>query len=167
MLLLPCGQWPGMVPRIWALTFLWPWICECLSWVRPWDKQNRRSQRKGLFFICSHNSFVESGQVLNSHEPFGLASLHLSVHQVQTPNFLRPTSRIVEFGTVVHIGLHTVPSLCWLGSCCYTRILHRADSCPNFFHTTRCKLSSYLLRSGWSFLFDRRSVDDSLSWNLA
>jgi hypothetical protein len=118
---------------------------------------------KGLVSVCPHNSFVESGQRSNFHESFGIASPHLSVPQVQIPGFLRSNSRTMEFGTVVHNELRTVPSLCWLGSCYCTRILHRVDSCPNFFHTSRHKLSTYLLRFSWSSPFDRMSVDDRLS----
>jgi hypothetical protein len=99
---------------------------------------------RGLFSVCPHNFSMESDQSSNSHEPFGHASPCPSVLRVQRLDFLWSDSRTIEFGTVIHKGLHTGPSRYWPGSYCCTRILRKANSCPNFSHISMHRLLTFL-----------------------
>jgi hypothetical protein len=108
-LLLLCGLLSWMVRHILELTFLWPWICGCLSQEKPWGIQILWLQMRGLFFYL-HSSSVKTEQCLSFLKPYVLASPHLSILLVQRLGFLQFDSRTMEFCTVIHIVFRTESS---------------------------------------------------------
>jgi hypothetical protein len=105
---------------------------------------------RGLFSVGPHNFSAESEQPSNFCEAFGLATPCPSVLRAQRLDFLLFDSRTTEFGTVVHKGLHMESFRYWSGSCCCTRILRKANYCPNFAHLSIHML--WLVLSIWPFV---------------
>jgi hypothetical protein len=56
-----------------------------------------------------------------------------------------------------------VPFLDLLDNYCYTRILHKANFYPSFYHALECKLLAYLPTLGLFFLFAHLFADDKLN----
>jgi hypothetical protein len=81
----------------------------------------------------------------------------------QILDFLRSDSNKAVFYTFVHKVLQTVLFLDMLGNYCCTRILHKANSYPSFYHALENKLFTYLPTLGLFFLFAQLFADDRLS----
>jgi hypothetical protein len=81
----------------------------------------------------------------------------------QILDFLRSDSNKAVFYTFVRKVLQMVPFLDLPDNCCYTRILHKANSYPSFYHALEHKLLAYLPPLGLFFLFAHPFADDKLN----
>jgi hypothetical protein len=94
---------------------------------------------RDLFFFYPHSTSIKTEKSLDFLELSEPAAQHPSVLTDQISDFLQFNSKIVVFGTVVHIGLDNYFCM---------RILRMVDSCPNFSLTLMHRLLACLLGFG-------------------
>jgi hypothetical protein len=81
----------------------------------------------------------------------------------QILDFLRSDSNKAVFYTFVYKVLQMVPFLDLLDNYCYTRIMHKANFYPSFYHALERKLLAYLPTLGLFFSFAHPFADDKLN----
>ena len=90
--------------------------------------------------------------------------LHLTL-LFQTTDVLLFDPRTAACGIFTHKVLQMVPSANWLGSCCYKKTRHTADSYPNLRQNQEHQLLTCLLKFDSPSWSDHQSEDDKLCWN--
>jgi hypothetical protein len=81
----------------------------------------------------------------------------------QILDFLWSDSNKAVVYTFVREVLQMVPFLNLPGNYCYTRILHKANFYPSFYHALEHKLLAYLPTLGLFFPFAHLFADDKLN----
>jgi hypothetical protein len=135
--------------------------------VIPSNIRNLPLQTGEVSFSYHGNSFVWPEQLLDSSWLAWLSFRLQSLSQVQKILFLQAETNWGVFDTSFHIRLRKVPSLGWIGNCCYKQTLPSRATYPSSCHNRSHKPLAYLQEFDSPFRSDHQSTGGKLNFWLA
>jgi hypothetical protein len=150
-----------------GLTCLWFRISALPWWVIPSDIRNLLLQNGEVSFSYHGNSSTWPEQLLDSSWLAWLSFRLQSLSQVRKLLFLQAETNWGVFDTFFHIELRRVPSLGWIGNCCYMQTLPRRGAYQSYCHNRLHKPSAYLQEFDSPSRSDHQFASGKLNFWLA